>query len=129
MWFSIKKDISSSIKKGIFHVVVMAQTCSCYSSDMFFRTSVAISCTVSDNASMLPELHIKHRLSRDPYVVYDSRNDYLICYGVAKVVLALYQIIPKTVVPVMVDLNVGCNRKSKVCVANDNKSGCIVCAR
>ena len=28
----------------------------------------------------------------------------------------------------MVDLKVGCNRKSEVCVANDNKDGCIVCA-
>ena len=41
--------------------------------------------------------------------------------SVAKVVLALYQISLKTVVLVMIDLNVGCNSKSEVCVANDNK--------
>ena len=42
----------------------IVQTCSCYSSDMFFKTSVGISCIASDNASMLPKLHIKHILSR-----------------------------------------------------------------
>ena len=54
-----------------------------------------------------------------------------ICYvmaAVAKVVFALVQISLKTVVLVMVDLKVGCNRKSEVCVANDNKVGCIVSA-
>ena len=46
---------------------VIVQTCSCYSSDMIFRTSVGISCIASNNASMLPKLHIKHILSRDLY--------------------------------------------------------------
>ena len=39
------------------HSINQVISCYCDSSDMFFRTSVAVSCILSDNACMLPELH------------------------------------------------------------------------